>query len=143
MMKKKWKEQAGFTLLEMLLVVILLGIMAMIIIPQIAVSTGDANLSTLQTNLSTMRAAIELYNYQHNGAYPGEHKNDGTAGPTDAEAATAFIEQLTQFTDINGDCQASTDGTHIYGPYMKSLTLPTNPFNTLNTIACDVSVTSI
>ena len=143
MRDKILNKQSGFTLIEMLLVVILLGILAMVIIPQISVSTADANLNTLQTNLSTIRNAMELYSYQHNGVYPGENRNDGTAGANDAESATAFVEQLTQFTDINGDCQATTDATHIYGPYLKSLTLPTNPFNNLSSISCDVSVTDI
>jgi len=52
MIKRRLKEQAGFTLIEMLIVVILLGILAMLIVPQISVSTGDANLNTLKSNLS-------------------------------------------------------------------------------------------
>jgi len=143
MRENSFNKQSGFTLIEMLLVVILLGILAMVIIPQISVSTADANLNTLQTNLSTVRNAIELYCFQHNGAYPGERANDGSAGPTAAEAATAFVEQLTQYTDINGDCQTSTDATHIYGPYLKALNLPTNPFNSLNDVVCNIVQTDI
>jgi prepilin-type N-terminal cleavage/methylation domain-containing protein len=41
-MKKTSKNQFGFTLIEMLIVIIILGILAMVIIPQISVSTGDA-----------------------------------------------------------------------------------------------------
>ena len=143
MRDKILNKQSGFTLIEMLLVVILLGILAMVIIPQISVSTADANLNTLQTNLSTVRNAMELYSYQHNGVYPGVRDNTGAVGPTNAQSAVAFVEQLTQYTDINGDCQATADATHIYGPYLKSLTLPTNPFNNLNTIACDTAVVDI
>lgn len=143
MLKKRITESSGFTLIEMLIVVILLGILAMIIIPQISVSTDDARLNTLQTNLSALRNATELYYFQHNDTYPGERKNDGTAGPTAGEAATAFVEQLSQYTDLNGDVDVSPDGTHIYGPYMKTLTLPTNPYNNLNTVLCDVATTDI
>jgi prepilin-type N-terminal cleavage/methylation domain-containing protein len=60
MTKKGFREKSGITLIEMLLVVILLGILAMLIIPQISVSTGDANLNTLQTNLSTIRNALNV-----------------------------------------------------------------------------------
>ena len=143
MYKKRLQEQSGFTLIEMLIVVIMLGILAMLIIPQISVSTADANLNTLQTNLSSMRNAIELYYHQHNSVYPGARKNDGTAGPTDPESATAFLEQLTQYTDMNGDCQATTDATHIYGPYVKSTVLPTNPFNNQNSVKCNVAMADI
>ena len=58
---KSLKNQAGFTLIEMLVVVIILGILAMIIVPQISVSTDDARLNSLQTNLNSIRSAIEVY----------------------------------------------------------------------------------
>ena len=143
MYKKRLQEQSGFTLIEMLIVVIMLGILAMLIIPQISVSTADANLNTLQTNLGAMRNAIELYYHQHNATYPGGNDNLGAPTAVPAVAATAFLEQLTQFTDINGHCAVARDATHIYGPYLKSLTLPTNPFNNLNDVVCDVATTDV
>ena len=54
-------DQSGFTLIEILIVVILLGILATIIIPQVSVSSDDAKLNTCKTNLSNMRSAIELF----------------------------------------------------------------------------------
>jgi len=139
MLKMKLKKQAGFTLIEMLIVVLLLGILAMLIIPQISVSTDDAMLNTLQSNLGSMRNAVELYYHQHAGIYPGANDNTGAATAVPATAATAFVEQLTQYTDINGDVAAIKDATHIYGPYMKSLTLPTNPYNNNSGILCDAT----
>ena len=62
---QKLKDQSGFTLIEMLVVVIILGILAMIIVPQITVSTEDARLNTLQSNLTAVRSAIEVYAAQH------------------------------------------------------------------------------
>ncbi len=67
---KGLSKQHGFTLIEMLIVVIVLGILAAIIIPQIAVSTDDAKLNTLETNLNTSRNALELYYFEHDSAYP-------------------------------------------------------------------------
>jgi len=134
----KIQEQRGFTLLEMLLVVILLGIMAMIIVPQISVSTSDARLNTLRTNLKIMRTAIECYYFQHNSTYPGEHRINGNPTPDAAQATNAFVAQLTQYTDINGDCQESQDVAHIFGPYIKGTGLPTNPCNNRNDVICDV-----
>ena len=137
MVPMKRNKQAGFTLIEMLIVVLLLGILAMLVIPQISVSTEDASLNTLHSNLGSMRNAIELYYHQHNETYPGEHDITGTATADAAAAATAFLQQLTQYTDINGDVAAVKDATHIYGPYLKSVTLPTNPYNNDNTVVCD------
>lgn len=137
MMRTKLNKQAGFTLIEMLIVVLLLGILAMLIIPQISVSTDDARLNTLHSNLGSMRNAVELYYHQHNETYPGENDITGTATADAAASATAFLQQLTQYTDINGDVAAVQDATHIYGPYLKSVTLPTNPYNNDNTVVCD------
>ena len=143
MFQKKLRDQAGFTLIEMLIVVIILGILAMLIIPQVSVSTDDARLNTLSSNLGSMRNAIELYYHQHNGTYPGRNDNSGTATVDAALAATAMLEQLTQYTDINGGVAVARDLTHIYGPYLKSNTLPMNPYNNNNTVVCDTTTNDI
>ncbi|MGD8992587.1 MAG: type II secretion system protein [Desulfobacterales bacterium] len=137
MVRTKRKKQAGFTLIEMLIVVLLLGILAMLIIPQISVSTDDAMLNTLQSNLGSMRNAVELYYHQHTETYPGENDITGTATADAAASATAFLQQLTRYTDINGAVSAVKTATHIYGPYLKAVTLPTNPYNNDNTVVCD------
>ena len=143
MFQKKLRDQAGFTLIEMLIVVIILGILAMLIIPQVSVSTDDARLNTLSSNLGSMRNAIELYYHQHNETYPGRNDNAGTATVDAAVAATAMLEQLTQYTDINGHVADVRDVTHIYGPYLKSNTLPMNPYNNDNTVVCDTTTNDI
>ncbi len=65
-------------------------------------------------------------------------ETDGTtAVTTDAEARTAMLAQLTQFTDANGMVSATKDATFKYGPYIKKGTLPANPFNEDNDVVCD------
>jgi prepilin-type N-terminal cleavage/methylation domain-containing protein len=127
---QKLRDQSGFTLIEMLVVVIILGILAMIIVPQITVSTEDARLNTLQSNLSTVRSAIEVYAAQHGNRYPGLYSEaDGTtAVTTNAESRAALLAQLTHFTDINGKTQATKDATFKFGPYLKLGQLPQNPY---------------
>ena len=143
-MKRNHRSQEGFTLIEILVVVILLGILATIIIPQISVSTEDAKLNTLKTNLNHLRSAVELYYYQHNNTYPGATKHtDGAAVGSDAEAEAAFIPQLTQYTSLTGEVATSGDSTYQFGPYIKSATLPTNPFNNAADIVCDYDETNI
>jgi prepilin-type N-terminal cleavage/methylation domain-containing protein len=143
MFQKRLRDQAGFTLIEMLIVVILLGILAMLIVPQISVSTDDARLNTMHSNLGALRNAIELYYHEHNNIYPGLNDNAGTPTVVPATAATAFLEQLTQYTDINGGVAVAKDATHIYGPYMKSVSLPTNPYNNDNLVVCDTTTNDI
>ncbi len=146
MIRSKLKEESGFTLIEMLIVVIILGILALIIIPQITVSSDDAKMSTLQTNLSTVRNAIELYYHQHNQTYPGAVKTDGSGTATVAgDLPAAFVDQLTKYTqadgEANGDSSALT--APIYGPYLKTVTLPENSYNNDKTATCDITTTDV
>ena len=145
-MGKRFQNRPGFTLIEMLIVVIVLGILAMIIIPQITVSTEDARANTLKTNLSAMRNAIELYYHQHGQIYPGMKKTDGTGTDvaTVAEAATAFVDQLTTYTEASGKAAGdSATLTNPVGPYIKGGKLPMNPFDEDKDVKCDITTTDI
>ena len=138
------KNRDGFTLIEMLIVIIILGILAMIIIPQITVSQDDAKVSTVKTNLGGIRSAIELYYAQHNNVYPGLVKEtDGTtATATAGEATTAFNAQLQQFSDPTGKVSATKTGVYILGPYIKGNSLSANPFKD-NVVLSDLAVVDV
>jgi prepilin-type N-terminal cleavage/methylation domain-containing protein len=145
-MKKTIKNQSGFTLIEMLIVIIILGILAMVIIPQISVSTGDAKVNTLRTNLSTVRNAIELYYHQHDQTYPGAVLVTGAGAVTTvAEAQAALVAQLTQYTELSGEANGDSTAltAPIYGPYLKTVALPENPFNASNVATCDITTTNV
>ena len=107
------KSQSGFTLVEILIVVVILGILAAIVIPQFTEASTEAKTSSLVTDLSSVRSQIELYKIQHNDNLPGVPNGTHTA-TIDFEAA------MTAGTDIFGE--AGTD----YGPYL--MKLPTNQF---------------
>jgi prepilin-type N-terminal cleavage/methylation domain-containing protein len=138
------KSRDGFTLIEMLIVIIILGILAMVIIPQITVSSDDAKVSTLKTNLTGIRSTIELYSAQHNNVYPGLVKEtDGTtATATAAEVTTAFNTQLQQFTDSTGKASATKTGAFILGPYIKNNKMSDNPFKD-NVVLSDLAVVDV
>ena len=142
------RNWSGFTLIEMLIVITILGILAMVIIPQITVSTEDAKVSTLKTNLSGMRSAIEMYYAQHNMTYPGVNKTTGNTAATPVPSAAgdvvaSFTAQMTQFTDATGNTSATVSASHPFGPYIKGGALPMNPFNNLNTLASDFEAVDI
>ncbi len=139
---KRLGKHSGFTLIEMLIVVIVLGILAAIIIPQIAVSTDDAKLNTLQTNLGGVRNALELYYFEHDSSYPGGAIP--TTKPADVTTIPlAFIAQLARYTDVSGNIANSKDATYKFGPYIKNGKLPTNPYNDKVDVAVDTTVTDI
>jgi prepilin-type N-terminal cleavage/methylation domain-containing protein len=119
----------GFTLVELLIVVIILAILAAIVVPQFVASTDDARIAALDSNLRNLRSAVALYNQQH-GEYPGAN-GDGTNA---ANSEGAFIAQLTTFTDSDGDASATKDATHIYGPYLTRSSMPPDPVMSLATV---------
>ena len=140
---KRIQQQTGFTLIEILIVVIFIGILATIIIPQVMVSSDDAKLNTLKANLSHMRSIIELYYYQHNNTYPGFNDGHGDPAADADDAEKGFRRQLTRHTDLNGKEKKKKDATHKFGPYIKGGELPTNPYNGKNNVKCDITTTDI
>lgn len=130
--------EKGFTLIELLIVVVILGVLAAVIVPQLAGSTSDAEDSAVDANLAALRSAIALYQQEH-GVYPGVNTAVGSSCPTGSTAGTgtantniAFAEQLTMYTDANGEACSIGDATYAYGPYLKSATfgvnaIPENP----------------
>jgi general secretion pathway protein G len=142
-MRRRLSSRSGFTLVELLIVVVILGVLAAIAIPQFSSSSDDAKISALDMDLSHLRTAIELYYHQHNGVYPGAKKEtDGTDVGTAAQARAAFIAQLTLYSALTGVTDGEKDSTYKYGPYLKK-GIPTNPFNGLNTVICDIAETDI
>jgi len=111
---------SGFTLVEILIVVIILGILAAIVIPQFTEASSDAKESSLVSNLQTLRSQMGLYKIQHDDQYP----NTGDGGATVDAVLANFISRLTAKTDILGAIDAAGD----YGPYMQII--PENPFQT-------------
>jgi general secretion pathway protein G len=127
------KARKGFTLVEILIVVVILGILAAIVIPQFSQASTEARESNLISNLQSVRAQIELYRIQHLDCVP---ETSALAAPTNQ---STFTEALTGYTDINGNAltkvEADAFAGAVYGPYMKKV--PLNPFNQITVSATD------
>ncbi len=65
----------GFTMLEMVAVVLILGMIAAVATSQIFDTANDARKNSARQSLDVIRNAIDLY-YQKNGAYPGQKGKD-------------------------------------------------------------------
>ena len=107
-------RQSGFTLVEILIVVIILGILAAIVIPQFSDASTQAKLNSMTSDLQTVRSQIQLYKVQHNDVVP---------------TAATFVAQMTTATKADGS--AGTAGVD-FGPYLG--VIPNNPFTNTNTV---------
>lgn len=107
----------AFTLVEILIVVIILGILAAIVVPQFTNATEDAQGGNIQTQLETLQNQIELFRAREN-RYPTLAELQ--ANPADAENGWGIL--------IDGD-----DANGIEGGYIKAA--PFNPYNNSSTIA--------
>jgi type II secretion system protein G len=75
----------GFTLVEILIVVVILGILAAIVVPQFTNAANDARQGNVETQTSTLQNQLELFAAQNNGSYPTVAALSGnpTSGGTD------------------------------------------------------------
>ena len=94
----------GFTLVEILIVVIILGILAAIVIPQFSNAAQDARKSSLTSQLQTLRSQIQIYRLHHGDVLP---------------------DIITDWTPLTSQ---TTYAGNSFGPYMHSS--PTNALNT-------------
>ena len=123
---KKNKLNSGFTLVEILIVVVILGIMAAIVVPKFSGATDEARDSMLRENLRMIRTQLGIYTIQHRDFAPGLDDSD-----TPSEGA--FINHMTLHSNVSGDTNAASSEEFRYGPYMSKI--PKNPVNGRSTVA--------
>jgi general secretion pathway protein G len=110
------KKRSAFTLVELVVVVLILGIIATIAVPRVIRSTANAQESALKQDLSAIRSGIELYASDHNGAFPGAVA-DGLGNAAGSE--DAFKNQLLYYTNVNGAVSQTKSASHPFGPYLR------------------------
>ncbi|HKJ83289.1 MAG TPA: type II secretion system protein [Mariprofundaceae bacterium] len=120
-MKKEFNKQEGFTLIELMIVVAIIGILAAIAIPQFAAYRTKAFNSAAESDLHTARLAEEslFTDYQK---YGGSVAASGTAGATAGALLTTdgFVATTTAGQEApvalsnNVKLVANMDGTSSY-----------------------------
>jgi prepilin-type N-terminal cleavage/methylation domain-containing protein len=109
----------GFTLVELMIVVLILGIVAAAVIAAFSTSTADSRRSSVASQLQSVRQQIQVYAADHDDSNPDLVDNQWA--------------QLTQPTDVFGNLQPNG----ALGPYLPKI--PQNPLNNNNTVVADIS----
>jgi general secretion pathway protein G len=109
------RKNRAFTLVEILIVVVILGILAAIVIPRFANASKDARRASLSSQLQAVRAQIQLYIIEH-----GDQRPPNFTGANWTDLTTQSV-----YNGVNR------------GPYLPSV--PVNPMNGFTNIAVVVA----
>lgn len=74
-------RQRAFTLVEILIVVVILGVLAAVVVPQFANASQEASVGSTRTELEKLRRAVDVYMARWNNSFPPVSAGDGTWGP--------------------------------------------------------------
>jgi len=117
----------GFSLIEILVVVVILGVLGAIVLPKFSDASNVTRENTLKDTLRYVRTQLIVFKAHHGNTAPGYPAGKGSASPTEQD----FLLQMTGYTDEF--CNVIKQNTpNKFGPYLKKM--PANPLNGLSTI---------
>lgn len=111
----------AFTLVEILIVVVILGILAAIVVPQFTNATQDAQAGNIKAQLDTLNNQLELYRARNNGNLPADFVAGG-ATAWDTLIAEGYLKAAPRNPSVSGanainvvmGAGAAANGWHYY-----------------------------
>jgi general secretion pathway protein G len=90
MKKFSARAQRGFTLIEIMVVVVIMGVLAALVVPKLLNRTGESKVAAAKVDIATIMQALKLY------------KLDNQRYPTTEQGLQALIEKPTGGPAANG-----------------------------------------
>jgi prepilin-type N-terminal cleavage/methylation domain-containing protein len=82
----------AFTLVEILIVVVILGVLAAVAVPQFSTATDEASMNGTYSQLTKLRNALAVYYVRNGNAYPNIAAGDGTWA--ELISAPGYLEEM-------------------------------------------------
>jgi general secretion pathway protein G len=84
------RRQGGFTLVEIMVVVVIIGILGALVVPKLLGRTGEARVTAAKTDIAAISQALQLY------------KLDNQRYPTTEQGLVALVQKPTSGPAANG-----------------------------------------
>jgi type IV pilus assembly protein PilA len=106
------REQDGFTLMELLTVLLIIGILAAIAIPAFVGQTSRADDSAAKTQIGTLATTMKTFAMQNDGSYEGATLAKLEAvEPTLKDETTAVAQEVANATSTDFEVESEAVGS--------------------------------
>lgn len=101
-------RSCAFSLVELVLVIVIIGILAAIAVPRFTRGSTAAAEAALKADLRQLRTALTSFAVEHNNTFPGPLGQD-------------VADQLTRYSNLAGDTADTRSTAYRFGPYLHAI----------------------